>query len=209
MKKFNVVILVILMCTLFVFTGCTKASNATVEIVYNLYTRVATKYSRNNDEILFNDNKLNLSSENAYSANAYGLISEQNGDAALSILNMLKPAAEYDTILSAVSSFFLYKSINDSSKEIPQKYVSQFYEEVDALDSLLENLLDQKRILENALSNFKNSYRTSLIVNLDSTNYFKAYGKVINQVFKINQIVEDIYTNYIVTIIWHNIFLLA
>ena len=114
---------------------------------------------------------------------------------------MLKTGAEYDTMLQAVSSFYINRSIDATFKEIPQAPVSQIYEEIDSLSNYFDDLIRQKNILETALYNFKNEYKTSLIVYAACEDYFQSYAKVINKMYRINEIAEDIYTSYVLDVV--------
>ena len=202
MKKISITFLMILMCAVFVFSGCTKASRATAEQVFNLYTSIATEYNGGRKTRLFDGLQLDLSSENAYSSSVYNKINTlKNEEAAICAVNMLKAGAEYDTMLKAASCFYTSRSIDVSYKEVPQNLVSQIYEEVDSLNSHLDYLAKQKVILETALTNFPTEYKTSLIVLSACEDYFEAYARLINKMFEINEIAEEIYTKYVLEVV--------
>ncbi len=209
MKKLSVTFLVVLMCAVFVFSGCSKASKATAEQVYTLYTNIAEQYNGVNKPRLFDGVKLDLSSENAYPANVYSAINTLNeeGDeldkkiAAFCAVNMLKADAEYDTMLKAASCFYTNRSIDASFKEIPQNLVAQIYEQVDSLTADLDYLAKQKSVFETSLFNFESEYKTSIIVRAACEDYFEAYLSVIKKMYEINQTAEEIYTNYVLDVV--------
>jgi len=201
MKKFNISFLIIMLCSILIFTGCTKAKNATPEKVTLLYDGITEKYSNYSGSTktkIFNSQKnVDLYSSTAYDLYVYNQITSLNGDASTSLLNVLAKGAEYETIITGITSFYYNRSIVTSFIDIPQDLISELYVYIDDLDGILEKVLDKKEAFESTVINFNNVDINSQIILGTLKSYLKSYSKLIEQFYKINSLCEEIYTSYI------------
>lgn len=201
MKRFKISAFILILCSILIFAGCTKANNATPEKVVLLYEGIAAKYSYYSNSTktkIFNSQKqVDLYSATAYDSYVYQSINNLNDDVSTSLLNVLAKGAEYESIMTAVTSFYNNKSIVTSFIEIPKKLISQLYIYIDELESILENVLDRKEVFETTVINFNNVDINSQVISGAVKTYLKAYSKLIGQFYKINSLCEEIYTSYI------------
>lgn len=200
MKKYSFSILVILLCAVFIFAGCTKASTATPQMINDLYQTNAKKFGKYNGiskyKIFDADMKVDLYSSNAYDNVVYNQITNLQDNASYSIINMLRKDAEYQPLMEAVSCFYNNRNFVATYLNIPQELLTKMYSAADNLGNYLGTLLSAKESLETMIINVDNPNSQAIKGNLKS--YFQNYRKFIQAMFEFNKAFEEIYTKCIV-----------
>ena len=205
MKKYSFSILVILLCAVFIFSGCTKASTATPQMINELYQTTAIKYGKyigmEKYKIFNEDMQVDLYSSKSYASAVYNQITNLQDGASYSIVNMLKKGAEYQTLMEAVSCFYNYRNFIATYVEIPQELLTKMYIATDKLETNLDSLLNTKVSFETMIMNLDDPNSLALKGNLK--NYLDNYRKLIYSMLEMNKIYEEIYTTciYVPTII--------
>ena len=201
MKKFRLSIFVVLLCSILVFSGCTKASSATPQKICSLYTEIATKYkkdSSNKTQVFDDYNAVDLYSSASYRSLASTEIVHENSGASYSILNLVRDGGEYATIMSAVSNFYqIGPSFYITDYEIPQEKLSKMYEAIDSLTSTIKPLVSKKNVFQNNLESMGASKVNSVPVTESFKSYLGYYRDLIQKFYEFNSIYEDIYTTNI------------
>ena len=201
MKKYSLSILIILLCSVLVFSGCTKAKTATPASINMLYQSIAQQYgSYDNQEKIkvFDNNKsVDLYSNASYNSTVYGEIVHLQDEASYSTLNMLDVGQEYQTIMAAVSCFYQNRTLIDITENVPQELYTNMYQSIDDLTPILKEVLSKKESLESTLYNLGASQVNSAPVKESLKSFLSAYKKLIEKHFEFNAVFEDIYTTYI------------
>lgn len=200
MKKYSFSILVILLCAVFIFAGCTKASTATPQMINDLYQTIAQKYGKYNGSTKYKifdaDMKVDLYSLSAYSGAVYNQITNLQDDASYSVINMLRKGAEYQPIMEAVSCFYNNRNFVATYVDIPQELLTKMYNATDNLENDLGTLLSTKESLETMIINLDDPNSQAIMGNLKS--YLQNYRKFIQAMFEFNKAFEEIYTTCII-----------
>ena len=199
MKKYSFSILVILLCAVFIFSGCTKAKTATPQMINELYQTTARKYGKYNGsekyKIFDADLKVDLYSSNAYSNKVYNQITHLQDDASYSLVNMLREGGEYQPLMEAMSSFYNNRNFIATYVEIPQELLTKMYNATDGLENVLSPLLSTKEAFETIIQNLDEP--SSLAISGSFKNYLGNYRKLMQSMFEINKVYEEIYTTCI------------
>ena len=200
MKKYSLSILIFLLCAVFIFSGCTKANSATPQSINELYQSIARKYGKHNPDdgkhkIFNEDMQIDLYSAQAYRGNVYNQITNLQDGASFSVANLLKKDGEYQPLMEAVSAFYNNRNFVATYVEIPQKLLTEMYEAIDHLDGVLKPLLSVKESFETMMINVNNP--NSIAIRGSLKNYLESYRKLIQAMFKVNTVYEEIYTTCI------------
>lgn len=199
MKKFSFSILITLLCAVFIFSGCTKASTATPQMINELYQTIANKYGKYNGvdkyKIFNEDLQVDLYSSKAYSSTVYNLITNLQDNASSSIVNMLRKGGEYQPLMEAVSCFYNNRNFVATYVEIPQELLTKMYDATDDLEENMDMLLSTKESFETMLVNIGDP--NSLAIRGNFKSYLENYRKLIQAMFEINAVYEEIYTTCI------------
>ena len=209
MKKFRISIFILLLCSIVIFTGCTKANKATMTMVGDLYATTIKNYGKDSStqkiKVFDEDSKrVDLYSSKAYSAELSNLIesketTDETNDTSISTFNVLKQGGEYQVIVQGITDFFANKFYNDTSKDIPQSVRTKLYESIDSLSPILKNIVVQKNSLETTLQNFGVDNSNEVPVQESFKQYLKNYDKLVAQLYLVNKNYEELYTGYLNT----------
>ena len=217
MKKFNYVIVTILLACVMFFGGCaTKAESANYKTCNDYFANVAKKYVSGNDYIFVpaliestdsNTYVVDLFSKDAYNQTIYEQIESDSFDEESDTMNfgLLKKGNEYQTIMEAVSTYYArYQSqANDISVQnainngisIPQSVYADLYNQIDKLDGVSKALANKKTKF---VTDCKNSIsQKNNIQKSDFVNYLQAYQDFIQVVADINKAYQVLHFDYI------------
>ena len=200
MKKFSLSILIVLLCSVLIFSGCTKAKNANVATINALYKDYATKYGtyNNSEKIKIFDEygQPDLYSNKTYNNELYTKITKLNDGSAYSTLNMLGEFEEFDAIMKSVSNFYIYKSFVNTL-DVKQELLTEMYERVDDLNSSLQKTLKKKEGFETRFEGLSDDKLNSSTITSSLQSYFGDYVELIQKFYLINETYEKIFTTYV------------
>ena len=206
MKKIAISILVLILCSVMFLGGCTKADNATIEMINNLYATTVQNYQidaeTHKTKVFDQDGRVDLYSADSYNGTLSSLINskgqtEVENDTSMSKFNLLKVSGEYQVIIQAITDFFAKKSYNYTFIDVPQQMHTKLYNAVDNLSSTLNKLVLQKQSLEATLQNFGVANANEVPVQESFKLFLKQYDKLIAKLYQVNKTFEEIYTGYI------------
>lgn len=195
MNKIKFSIFAIILACIFVFAGCTKASNATLEQCYALFDSTVAQYETNQTTgkiKVFDDNMhVDLYSSNSYSNSLYNHIAFVAEEGSNSILNTLKIDAEYQVLIHGVSQLFLEWRVTNPLGEIPQEKISKLYEALNGLENVVKNVSRAKSSLETTFDFTQNDNSTALKSSLNE--FLEMYCNLINKFYDISVAYEGVY----------------
>ena len=201
MKKISLSVLIILICSILVLTGCTKAKNAKPSTINLLYQNTVEKYSNYAGEEkikIYNSNKeVDLYSNSSFNEVVFAEIEHLQDEASYSTVNMLAEGQEYQTIMEAVSCFYQNRALIDILTEVPQDFYTSMYERVDELLPILNDVLNKKESFESTLKNLGATEVNSTPVKESLKSFLLSYRNLVNKYFEINSVFEQLYTTYI------------
>ena len=215
MKRFRISVLVLLLCSILLFTGCTKAKRATIESINNLYISTIEKYGKDSSGKIrvfdYNpatetharvDVRVDLYSAAAYSTNLSNLINDKTtttktNDTASNKFNILIEGGEYQVLVKAITDFFAHKSYPYKFIDVPQSMHTRLYEVVDSLESTIKNIINTKHSLEVTINNFGIGNASEVPVQESFKLFLNEYNVLVEKLYQMNKTYEEIYTGYV------------
>lgn len=207
MRKFRYLGLALLLVCVLIVSGCTKANSAKIETCNNLYALETANYGvdeqTNKIKVFDEDGFVNLCTYNSYSSTKlYNLIASTEEECSPYVFNILKRGGEYDTIIQAVSKFYLNNnksSFSKLDKEVPQNLKTHLYEAIDDLGDILKNLVVTKKALETTVNNFSDF--NIVPVNQALKTFLTNYQELIESFYEISSTYEQIRNTYLSPVI--------
>ena len=196
MKKYCLSIIAILLVSVFVFAGCTKANSASLYDCSNLYKFTTNKYDLSEDgstmDIFNEGGNFNIT----YSEKIAMAIEQENGK-----FSLLKVGNEYETLLNCATGLYeRYKSVLENSwneETVPQQYKSALYIAIQDLEPACHELSMAKQTLA-SVCNTDDFSESNQYIQSSFNIYLQKFSNLLEVCFNINEAFESLYTGYIV-----------